>query len=32
MSNTVMENGSKVENRAEDIPGASMPESKIRPV
>ena len=32
MSNTVMENGSKVEKRAEDIPGASMPDSKIRPV
>jgi hypothetical protein len=27
-----MENGSKVVNKAEEIPGASIPESKIKPV
>ncbi|CAB4370722.1 unannotated protein [freshwater metagenome] len=32
ISKIVMENGSKVVKRDEEIPGASMPESRIRPV
>ena len=32
MSRIVIENGSSVENRADEIPGASIPESRISPV